>query len=71
MKRIRNSILLPFAWLIIMMTVLVLIIFNIAIRMNIEGFIRSELERSVIRASDMVSIRLDLICPRFMVQEQC
>jgi len=59
MKRIRNSILSPFAWLIVLMTVLVLIVFNLAIRKSVEGFIRNELERSVDRASDMVDLRLE------------
>ncbi|MDP3447829.1 MAG: ATP-binding protein [Eubacteriales bacterium] len=63
MKRIRNSILNPFAWLIVMMTVLVLIVFNFAIRKSVEGFIRSELERSIVRATDMVDIRLDPSSP--------
>ncbi len=59
MKRIRNSILSPFAWLIVLMTVLVLIVFNLAIRKSVEGFIRNELERSIDRATDMVDVRLE------------
>lgn len=59
MKRIRNSILSPFAWLIVLMTVLILIVFNFTIRQSVEGLIRSELERSVDRAADMVALRLE------------
>ena len=59
MKHIRDKILNSFVWLVILVTILFWVIFNIAIRANIDRFIRSEMERSVIQAEDLLSIRMD------------